>query len=63
MNSVEYAGEYQASVNGVAHARLDGEDPEVEKEDRGFRKAHCWGLENVLGKYELPLLSTFGSRG
>lgn len=58
MNSVKYASEYQAGVDSIAHFRLDGENSEVEKKDRGFREAHRWSLENILSKYELFWQST-----
>lgn len=57
MDPVENGGEYQTSIYGIAHTRLDRENPKVEKEDRTFRKAYCWSLEDVLSKDELPLMS------
>lgn len=57
MDPVENGGEYQTSIDGITHTRLDREDPKVEKEDRTFCKAHCWSLEDVLSEDELPFMS------
>ncbi len=46
----------------MAHIGLDGEYPKVEKENRAFCEGYCRGLDDVLGKYKLPLLSIKAQR-